>query len=287
MQHITFHGSDNKIAICTRSTADEEADEEKDEDEDEDTDGAGVRLQIQGGIDDDEEQHRPRADSASQQHRILQPQTLQETANLAVFVSTVATAAVSTASAAAAAATTSAQEASGIPALSTSRNINPILNNIPASSAPPQPLRQSTSSSTATVAATAAAASSSSLQKRSRSDFKFGETLGEGSYSSVIVATESSTGRRFAVKILSKAHIIKEKKIKYVQIEKDVLNRLSHPFIIKLYYTFQDSHSLYFVLEYARKGDLLALIRKLPRYQMDAACWYTAELITAVEYLHR
>jgi len=59
-----------------------------------------------------------------------------------------------------------------------------------------------------------------------------------------MLARENSTGREFAVKILEKRHIIKEKKVKYVNIEKSVLNRTEHPFIIRLYYTFQDHSSL-------------------------------------------
>lgn len=61
-------------------------------------------------------------------------------------------------------------------------------------------------------------------------DFIFGRTLGEGSYSTVLFATDRQTLIDHAVKILDKKHIIKEKKIKYVNIEKDTLNRLSdHP----------------------------------------------------------
>ena len=61
-------------------------------------------------------------------------------------------------------------------------------------------------------------------------DFIFGRTLGDGSYSTVLFATDRQTLIDHAVKILDKKHIIKEKKIKYVNIEKDTLNRLSdHP----------------------------------------------------------
>lgn len=46
------------------------------------------------------------------------------------------------------------------------------------------------------------------------------------------------------VKILEKNHIKKEKKTKYVMTEKEVFNSLDHPFIVKLYYTFQDAEKL-------------------------------------------
>ncbi|KAJ3329085.1 3-phosphoinositide dependent protein kinase-1 [Blyttiomyces sp. JEL0837] len=121
--------------------------------------------------------------------------------------------------------------------------------------------------------------------KKAPRDFDFGKILGEGSYSTVIYAKERSTDREFAVKILDKKHIIKEKKVKYVQIEKDVLNRVSHPFVIRLFYTFQSSSSLYFVLEYASNGDLLGLLRTHV-FDPPACQFYTAEIVEGVQYLH-
>jgi serine/threonine protein kinase len=53
-----------------------------------------------------------------------------------------------------------------------------------------------------------------------------------------------STKRDFAIKVLDKRHIIREKKVKYVNIEKNTLYKLDHPGIVKLYSTFQDNQSL-------------------------------------------
>ena len=53
----------------------------------------------------------------------------------------------------------------------------------------------------------------------------------EGSYSTVYSALDKYTNRTYAIKVLSKRHIVKENKIKYVNIEKTTLNRLGqqHP----------------------------------------------------------
>ncbi|KAJ1970919.1 serine/threonine protein kinase [Dimargaris xerosporica] len=122
--------------------------------------------------------------------------------------------------------------------------------------------------------------------KRTVEDFTFGRILGEGSYSTVMVGTEKDTGKEYAVKILDKRHIIKEKKSKYVNIERDTLSRLSHPFVVRLHYAFQDSASLYFVLDLARNGELLSLIRQVKQFPEEGARFYLAEIIVAVEYLH-
>jgi len=56
----------------------------------------------------------------------------------------------------------------------------------------------------------------STLKKKKREDFRFGPTLGEGSYSTVVLACEIATGHEFAMKILEKRHIIKENKVPQV-----------------------------------------------------------------------
>lgn len=100
--------------------------------------------------------------------------------------------------------------------------------------------------------------------KKGVKDFQFGRTLGEGSYSTVVSATDRSTLKEYAIKMLDKRHIIKEKKVKYVNIEKNTLNRLGdHPGIVKLYFTFQDETTLYFVLDLAVYGELLGFIKKV------------------------
>ncbi|KAJ3232045.1 3-phosphoinositide dependent protein kinase-1 [Chytriomyces hyalinus] len=130
-------------------------------------------------------------------------------------------------------------------------------------------------------------ASSSGPPPRMRQprDFAFGRVLGEGSFASVVSATEKETNRRFAVKVVDKKFLVRENKAKYAMVEKEVLNRSNHPFIVKLFYTFQSADSLYFVMELAENGDLLALMRSRV-FTREAAVFYTAEIIVGIEYLH-
>ncbi|TVY93730.1 Serine/threonine-protein kinase [Lachnellula willkommii] len=123
--------------------------------------------------------------------------------------------------------------------------------------------------------------------KKGVRDFVFGRTLGEGSYSTVLLATDRQTLKEYAVKILDKKHIIKEKKIKYVNIEKDALNQLiEHPGIIRLFYTFQDSSSLYYVLEEASGGELLGVLKKIGSFDEECTRFYGAQILTAIEHMH-
>ncbi|XP_039349236.1 3-phosphoinositide-dependent protein kinase 1 isoform X2 [Mauremys reevesii] len=123
-------------------------------------------------------------------------------------------------------------------------------------------------------------------RKKRRENFKFGKILGEGSFSTVVLARELATSREYAIKILEKRHIIKENKVPYVTRERDVMSRLDHPFFVKLYFTFQDDEKLYFGLSYAKNGELLKYIRKIGSFDETCTRFYTAEIVSALEYLH-
>lgn len=126
-------------------------------------------------------------------------------------------------------------------------------------------------------------------RKRTPQDFLFKEQLGHGSYSTVYKAVDRSTGQVFAIKVCSKKHIISEKKVKYVTIEKNTMNLLAngnHPGIIKLYYTFHDPENLYFVLDLAPGGELLQLLQSQGRFSEAWSRHFMCQLVDSLEYIH-
>ena len=123
--------------------------------------------------------------------------------------------------------------------------------------------------------------------KKGVKDFQFGRTLGEGSYSTVMAATDRQTGKEYAIKVLDKKHIIKEKKVKYVSIEKETLNRLTdHPGVVRLYYTFQDIDSLYFVLDLATGGELLGVLKRMTTFDEECTRFYGAQILDTIDFMH-
>ncbi|WPK26730.1 hypothetical protein PUMCH_004090 [Australozyma saopauloensis] len=123
--------------------------------------------------------------------------------------------------------------------------------------------------------------------RRTVKDFEFGKDLGEGSYSTVVLATDKITKTNYAVKVLDKKHIIKEKKVKYVNIEKHALNRLSGlNGIISMFFTFQDKDSLYYVLEFASNGELLGFIKTYGSLNEDCTRHFGAQILDAIKNMH-
>ncbi|KYQ90285.1 putative protein serine/threonine kinase [Tieghemostelium lacteum] len=124
-------------------------------------------------------------------------------------------------------------------------------------------------------------------KKKSIDDFVIGKVLGEGSYGAVVLGTDKETQVQYAIKILEKKHIIKENKIKYVQIEKEIFCKCNHPNIVKLFFTFRSDACLYYVLELCSQGDLLHQLKKVGSFDADCTRYYIAEIISAVEHLHQ
>lgn len=106
--------------------------------------------------------------------------------------------------------------------------------------------------------------------------------------SQVYLAKDIHTSREYAIKVCDKRHIIKEKKTEYVKREKEVLNMLAgakHSFV-RLFCTFQDVERLYFVLSYAKNGELLPYINKVGSFDIECTKFYSAEILRGLEYLH-
>ncbi|CAO3696991.1 unnamed protein product [Rhizopus microsporus] len=112
--------------------------------------------------------------------------------------------------------------------------------------------------------------------RRIVTDFEYGDILGEGSYSTVLVGKDKKTEKLYAIKKLDKAHIVKNNKV----------NKMNHPGIIKLYWTFKDNQSLYFVLDLAKNGELYTYIRRLAPFDLNIAQHYAAEILLAIEHIH-
>jgi len=129
--------------------------------------------------------------------------------------------------------------------------------------------------------------------KKSPNDFYFGRVIGEGSFSTVYLAKDSGNKKEVAIKMCRKDLITREKKQQAIMREKEILCILGSkwseksPYFVRLYATMQDGLNLYFVLTYAKNGDMFRFIKKMAQKHVDVTQFYAAELVQAVEHLHR
>ena len=171
-------------------------------------------------------------------------------------------------------------------------------NTLPQSQPKPQP--QSLSSSVATITAattyissasspSSSAAATSSPVKLTPAHFLPSAMLGEGSYSQVYLVRSVLDQQQYAMKVLNKAHLQRHNRTTVAYAEKAALTHCSHPNIIRLYHTFQDHTSLYFILELCDGGDVASIIDEnesgggLPH---QLVVYYAAQLLHCLHYLH-
>lgn len=98
------------------------------------------------------------------------------------------------------------------------------------------------------------------LNVESTDELEIMRTLGCGSFGRVKLAKHRGSDAVMALKILQKHEVVLMKQQKNIIREKEMLQQLKHPFILKLYGTFQDAHCLYMMLELVRGGELFRLL---------------------------
>ena len=65
---------------------------------------------------------------------------------------------------------------------------------------------------------------------------------------------QKDTGQSYALKVVDKHLVLRNNYTEYIKTERKLLDRLDSPWIVNLHFTFQDTHSLYFVLELCPNG---------------------------------
>ena len=143
------------------------------------------------------------------------------------------------------------------------------------------------STSTATMDADQRA-TSMITRKMTTGDFTVLKCLGDGAFGTVHLVKQNATGRLFAQKQLTKAHLkIHKKRVESTMSERQILELVNrHPFIVNLYYAFQDHEKLYLILEYASGGELFRHLEMEKFFTEEVTAFYVAEIVLALDYLH-
>ena len=117
--------------------------------------------------------------------------------------------------------------------------------------------------------------------------FEIEKSIGKGAFGKVFLVTMKTTGKQYAMKVLNKKEIIKNRLIRYAVTEKNVVTKIEHPFIVRCYFSFQTKDRLYMILEYCPNGNLGDLLDNVNNLSEDHTKMYAAEILLALEELHK
>ncbi|KAN0027011.1 hypothetical protein ACTFIU_009690 [Dictyostelium citrinum] len=118
------------------------------------------------------------------------------------------------------------------------------------------------------------------------SNFIIKHLVGKGGFGKVFQVIHVDTQKVYALKVIKKNHIIAKKSVVNTLAEKDILKKISHPFIVNLHYAFQNEKKLYLVMDFINGGQLFYHLQKEAIFSEDQVRFYMAELILALEHLH-
>ena len=130
--------------------------------------------------------------------------------------------------------------------------------------------------------------------------WKLGTTLGKGATSRVFLATNSQTGEKAAVKVVSKSALNAARNSEPVSdrdcdsaglsygIEREIIimKLLNHPNVLRLYDVWETEKALYLVLEYVEGGELFDLLVESGPLPERTATAFFRQIILGASYCH-
>ena len=89
------------------------------------------------------------------------------------------------------------------------------------------------------------------------------------------------------MKSLRKDVLIDYDQIENTKLEKEILLKAQHPFLVGMEYVFQNDQKIFFVMRFVRGGELFTHLSKVRRFPEERAKFYAAQIILAIGYLHK
>ena len=119
-------------------------------------------------------------------------------------------------------------------------------------------------------------------------DFTISKELGAGSFGHVYLVTHKKTKANYAIKAIDKRNKSNIEEKPYFRREVEVMYKIHHPNVVKLYGHFEDNNYCYFIMEYIPKGNMFGLIPqdKKKRVSTQLVASLIKDVISAVYFLH-
>ena len=119
-------------------------------------------------------------------------------------------------------------------------------------------------------------------------DFDILKELGNGSFGRVFLARHKKTKVKYAIKAIDKQNRTNIEEKPYFRRELEVMYKIHHPNVVKLFGHFEDNKYCYFIMEYISKGNVynLLTIDKTKQLSTKVVATIMKDVISAAYFLH-
>jgi hypothetical protein len=117
-------------------------------------------------------------------------------------------------------------------------------------------------------------------------DFEIGKPLGRGKFGKVYLARERRTKYIVALKVLSKAQLLKSGVEHQLRREIEIQGHLRHKHILRMYGYFYDNKNIYLILEYSPGGELYKKLTAKGSFSERTSARFISDLSRAFAYCH-
>ena len=124
-------------------------------------------------------------------------------------------------------------------------------------------------------------------EKQTIRDYESLSIIGRGAFGEVHVCREIKTGNIYAIKKMKKEVLSQKNQVIHIRSEQLFMSKVKSPWIVDLKASFQEDDYLYLVMEFCPGGDFMSLLIKKDILPEEEARFYTAELILAVDSIHK
>ena len=111
--------------------------------------------------------------------------------------------------------------------------------------------------------------------------------LGSGNFGSVNLVRNKKNKFLYAIKALNLEQIKIENLEECVEVERDVLLKIDHPFIMKMVKYLKNDRYIFFLNEYIKGKELWEVIRDIGLLNKEQTQYYGGSILLAIDYLHK
>ena len=117
-------------------------------------------------------------------------------------------------------------------------------------------------------------------------DLTYVKNLHKGNLGYISLVKNAKSNFYYVIKSISQKQILYTKTYKNIESEREILQKIDYPFIIKYIKTLKDEKYIYYLLEYIKGNTLYESIREIEILSKNQTQFFISSIMLSIKYLH-